>query len=322
MKNIYHFREENYWETKFCIFRYLNRRAFALPSLSEVEQAALDSLKVNGFAMINNFISSNTLDEMHSIFERDLQSGHFEMPTLAQSKIDPQKHRSLIKNYLFGNGAYFKSQGIAFDRDEFHSLDQCIKDFSPSTLKSYFNPTTPLFFNVILSDFIRNIVESYFHGIRPELVEAYSRRSFPASYPVMNHFWHRDSNHKTFLLKAFLFLTDCDDNNGPHYYIKGTHKDFRLNGCRYYSEEQVRAVYCSEKDIVCSKVKAGTLLLEDTRGLHRAGIPREGLRDLVYGVFFPRILPRWRASCYSINRDVYNGLDSKKRAYISKSCIL
>ena len=103
----------------------------------------------------------------------------------------------------------------------------------------------------------------------------------------MNHHWHRDTNNKFFLLKAFLFLNDCTLKNGPHNYIKGSHKDLSLNGKVYYSNEEVEKNYDTKTDLILSEVKAGTLIIEDTRGLHRAGIPLEGHRDLMYGIFFP-----------------------------------
>ena len=33
-------------------------------------------------------------------------------------------------------------------------------------------------------------------------------------------------------------------------------------------------------DRMVSKVKAGTIIIEDTRGLHKAGIPKKAYRDL------------------------------------------
>ena len=35
-----------------------------------------------------------------------------------------------------------------------------------------------------------------------------------------------------------------------------------------------------------SNVKAGTIIIEDTRGLHKAGIPKRDYRDLGFAVFF------------------------------------
>ena len=318
----YTFKLKTPWEIQLESLFYLNRKRFIAPKLNEKEKHTVHQLRENGFAIIENFIDTQTLKAMRQVFQQDLETGNFEMPTLAQSKIHPEKHQHLIDQYLLGHGPDYKAQGIAFDRDEFQSLNQCLQDFRPSTLKSYFNAKNPLFFRVILSDFIRNIVESYL-GIRPYLMEAYTRRNFPAEYKVMNHYWHRDTNNKTFLLKTFLFLTDCHVDNGPQHFIKGSHKDFRLNGYRYYNDQQVDEVYNLNKTLVQSRVKAGTLIMEDTRGLHRAGIPREGLRDLVYGVFMPIKWPsRWKYSWYSIEQKAFHSLAREQKAYIPSNCVV
>ena len=194
---LYTFKLKTPWEIQLESLLYINRKRFISPKLNEKEKHTVCQLRENGFAIIENFVDTQTLKEMRQIFQQDLESGNFEMPTLAQSKIDQKKHQHLINQYFLGHGTNYKSQGIAFDRDEFQSLDQCLQDFRPSTLKSYFNAKNPLFFRIILSDFIRNIAESYL-GIKPYLIEGYTRRNFPAEYKVMNHYWHRDTNNKHF----------------------------------------------------------------------------------------------------------------------------
>ncbi len=318
----YTFRLKAPWEIELESLLYLDRKCFALPRLNQRENNALKEIEENGFVVIENFIDAQTLEEMRQVFQKDLETGNFEMPTLAQSKIHPEKHQHLIDQYLVGHGHDYKAAGIAFDRDEFRSLDQCLRDFRPSTLKSYFNAQNPLFFRIMLSDFICHIVESYF-GIRPYLIEGYTRRNFPAEYAVMNHHWHRDPNHKTFLLKAFLFLTDCVRGQGPHHYIKGSHRNLKLNGSRYYSNQQVDQAYDLSKSLILSEVKAGTLILEDTRGLHRAGIPRQGVRDLVYAVFMPlKRISRRKFTYYTVKKETFHRLDSRQRAYILGNCVV
>jgi len=160
-------------------------------------------------------------------------------------------------------------------------------------------------------------------GLRPYLIEAYLRRNFPAKYKVMNHFWHRDTNHPIFLLKAFIFLSDCKITTGPHEYISGSINDLRISGKTYYTEEEISNVYPKDsKNRILSIVKAGTIIIEDTRGLHKATIPQEGFRDLGFAVFFPlSFLPKKIKPYYNINTNDYQKLSNRQKSYIPSNNI-
>ncbi len=116
-------------------------------------------------------------------------------------------------------------------------------------------------------------------------------------------------NHDRHLLKSFMFLSDCSLQTGPHHYISGSVQDRRVDGKTYYSEEEIHAVYppASGQEII-SVVPAGTIMLEDTRDLHKAGIPQEGYRDLGYATFLPPIAFKRRKPQYHIGRKTYESL--------------
>lgn len=251
-------------------------------------QSALSSLSTNGYYKIENFLSPSMLSAVQAALEQSLQIGNFEMPCLSQTLVDPQKHKKLIDSFFLGGPKDYLRQGVAFDRAQFSSLDQVLRDFSPSTIKVNLDDQTIAFAKILLDDFILDLCESYF-GLKPYLVEAYARRNFPAKYRVMNHMWHRDSNHKFFLLKAFVFLSDCSLTNGPHQFVTGSHRTSLFTNKTYYEDAEIEQAFGPQ--ISTSVVKAGTLIIEDTRGLHRACVPQEGQRDLLYGVYLP--LPFW-----------------------------
>ena len=72
----------------------------------------------------------------------------------------------------------------------------------------------------------------------------------------------------------------------------------------------------TSKDHIISEVPAGTIILEDTRGLHKAGIPQRHYRDLGFAVFLPKVLLTENEGDFSISRDIYGQL-SYQKAYIS-----
>src|SRR6185369_9921701 len=132
----------------------------------------------------------------------------FEMPCLAQNRVDPLRHRQLIDNFMYGTPAQMAAWGVAFDRAEAQSYEQVVAEFNPSTLTAYMLEQSAAYRAAWLDPFLLGIVCGYL-GMVPKLAEAYVRRNFPAPYRTMNHYWHRDLNAPFHLLKIFFFLFDC-----------------------------------------------------------------------------------------------------------------
>lgn len=291
-------------------------------TLSQIQQNRLAQLRKEGYVIIENGIEKSRLNTLQSIFRNQVEVGcKFETPCLAQTKIVESKHKPLIESYFKYSPSQMKEFGITFDQSDIKSYNQILKEFAPSNLK-VFLPKDPNFIQTWLDDQILELIEQYM-GVRPYLAEAYLRRNFPAKYKVMNHFWHRDQNHPDHLLKAFFFLTDCEIENGPHEYIAGSVVDRQLDGKPYFSDEEVDTIYPEDSGKrIKSIVKAGTVILEDTRGLHRANLPTKGFRDLGFAVFIPKpFYSKWEKKYYNIPKYTFNHLSDRQKAYIPKAFI-
>lgn len=294
----------------------LGRAADASRIAADETREKLDHLREHGYVAFDHLVGTEHLAKMQADYQDRLERQlDFDTPTLAQSKIDPVRDADLIKSNFFGTPAQLAARGLTFDKGDIQSYEQAVREFRPSTLTTRM-PDSPEWFSLWLDPRMLPVIEGYL-GFVPVLEEAYIRRNYPSDFVVMNHAWHRDTNHSRHLLKAFFFLNDCTLRNGPHHYISGTVKDRRLDGGRYFSEEEVRALYPagSARDIV-SVVPAGTIILEDTRGLHKAGIPDEGYRDLGFATFLPPIALRRRPALYRMSRSTYAGLSQEQRRYI------
>ncbi|MCG9875828.1 MAG: phytanoyl-CoA dioxygenase family protein [Leptospiraceae bacterium] len=279
-------------------------------------------LKNNGYLILENFINEELLQSAQKKYKDAIESKHlFETPCLSQAKIDGNAHKQLIDNYFRYKPNQLVEYGVTFEKSDFSNYKECLDNFKPSTLKTYLSDIQD-FYILWLNETLLNIIEGYM-GLRPHLVEAYLRRNFPAKYKVMNHFWHRDTNHPEFLVKAFIFLSDCKVTNGPHEYVSGSISDRSLDGKPYYSDEDVDRLYPEgSPQRIQSIVKAGTVILEDTRGLHRATIPQEGFRDLGFAVFMP--LSRFSKPLeplYRVDKETYSSLTSYQKSFIPKQNI-
>ena len=302
-------------------FRDGYSRLALAPQPNAQQQRMIEELRSEGTLILPGYLSRDTVRAMQRELQQALRALQFETPCLAQSRIDPQKHRLLIDNFLYGSNEEFARQGVAFTRDEVASLEQAVRDFNPSTLTAYPLETSATFRNVWLDPYLLTVVTHYL-GLLPSLVEAYARRNFPARFRTMNHFWHRDLNDRHQLVKMFVFLTDCSVETGPHEYIRRSHRELRaLNGKRYFTDEEIDALHPVGSPLrEVSEVSAGTVILEDTRGLHRARMPDAGYRDLGYGVFFP--LPATAIpALYRFPREAAARLTEFQRAFVPAGCL-
>jgi ectoine hydroxylase-related dioxygenase (phytanoyl-CoA dioxygenase family) len=91
--------------------------------------------------------------------------------------------------------------------------------------------------------------------------------------------FHFDLDRIRFL-KLFVYLTDVDENNGPHVYVPNSHKNLpgvlRRDG--RHSDESVKRYYPEHAIITGSR---GLVFLADTRGLHK-GLPLVSGHRLIF----------------------------------------
>ncbi len=84
-------------------------------------------------------------------------------------------------------------------------------------------------------------------------------------------------------LKVFIYLTDVGKNNGPHYFVSGSHRSGGIpdtlleRGYVRLQDEDIERNYPA-RNIREFTAPQGTILIEDTRGLHKGQHIKEGHR--------------------------------------------
>jgi ectoine hydroxylase-related dioxygenase (phytanoyl-CoA dioxygenase family) len=194
----------------------------------------------NGYIILDNILSS---EEVNALVDDFLQVQGF---YISDSNIKSQKKKLNIRNPESVK-FYYNSQDI-IDNENFQKLlfDSSLINFAQSYLKSY-----PIIDNIS------------------------SWWSFPCSIPDKNaaQWWHFDLERPKWL-KFFFFLTDCTLENGAHCFVKGSHKNngirwsLRKKGYERLADEEIEKLYY-KNDIIDIVAKKGSLLIEDTRGLHK-----------------------------------------------------
>jgi len=106
-------------------------------------------------------------------------------------------------------------------------------------------------------------------------------------------FYHFDLDRIKWF-KVFVYLTDVGVDNGPHSFIEGSHRTGGIpqwmlrRGYVRLSDDEVLGHYGAEREVVFSAPR-GTVIVEDTRGLHK-GNPVRGAPRLVLQLQFSNSL--------------------------------
>ena len=114
--------------------------------------------------------------------------------------------------------------------------------------------------------------------------------------PEEAEFFHRDNDSLRFI-KFFIYLTDVDDDSGPHTLVVASrNKNRYLTKRKRYTDEEVN-ILDNQKEWQVFKGPAGTNFLEDTYALHKGALPLKKERLLlqfrysIYPTIFSKKIP-------------------------------
>lgn len=185
--------------------------------------------------------------------------------------LNDEKINNLTSDLSTKEGYYISDQNGISNKQKLNLKNQKeVKFFySPQDiidLKSFHE----ILFDSSLIQFSQNYLNSY-----PVIDNISSWWSFPSKIADKNaaQWWHFDLERPRWL-KFFFLLTDCTMDTGAHCFVKGSHKNhgikwsLRKKGYSRLSDKQIEDQYQKEQ-IVNVITKKGSLLIEDTRGLHK-----------------------------------------------------
>jgi hypothetical protein len=97
--------------------------------------------------------------------------------------------------------------------------------------------------------------------------------------------YHFDMDRIKFM-KFFFYVTDVDTNNGPHCFVRGSHKNLPKSLARdgRFTDEEIEKVYGAKELIEISGSK-GSIIAVDTRGFHKGKELLKGKR-LIFQIEF------------------------------------
>ena len=134
--------------------------------------------------------------------------------------------------------------------------------------------------DIIFDESILFLVQAYL-GCKPVLTSVACWWSVPlCKEPEFGsaQFYHYDMGRLKFI-KFFFYLTDVTSENGPHCYVKRSHrsKPKSLRADKRKTDEEVYQCYSDDQCIeICGD--AGTIIAADTSGLHKGKAVKSGCR--------------------------------------------
>lgn len=227
---------------------FLKRQNFKNAKNSEILQA----LKVEGVYVLPDYFSAETCAEMRAEIDRLLVQ---------------------FENQLW-------TDPVGSDR-RINGINQVSPKFD-----SYFKDA---FIREILTEFERRYVVKGFTMA--------ARMDFKEGNLGSGNGWHRDSAHYS-QTKSIIYLSNASMENGPFEYIIGSHtpgafvrgwmkKAYHLNQYRFTDAEIKNYLELfPDQKLETFPAKEGTLILADTRGLHRGRPIEKGTRYAATNYFF------------------------------------
>ena len=207
---------------------------------------------------------------------------------------------SEINNTLNANGVYIHNEAISNDICDAIINKINHKNFNSLNNKKFINhdifnssPGTSWISDhkdvieieevqkLVTNPFILNIAQNYL-GCIPILAQTNFWVSKYGSNDQTN-FFHQDYDDVNFL-KIFIYLTDVNENNGSHSYVKGSLNNM-ITPLNYKPSDRINNEtmyknYGNENILnICGK--KGTIIFEDTNGFHKGNILIEGYRFIL-----------------------------------------
>lgn len=230
----------------------ISRMNLYAENLSELEGKYVDNLRRDGYVVINNYWNISKTGKMKLLLEKYLRVG---------------------KSKNFPSGAYIRFwDNRAHDTGvrRLYHVDREI----PELAQVRFDP------------FIFKIVNSYY-GYPFYSGALVFQHNTKTNYDTREY--HVDDFNQEF--KAFVYLDDVEEGNGPFTYLKGSHKSYFVRLKKQLLEGNSTSFFKKDLgNLVNEEVKiygkTGTLILADVRGFHRGSPQKKGSRSVLVNYMY------------------------------------
>ncbi len=257
------------------IFSFVRRLPFLFLS------ADITALNKNGYMAIEDFLTDNEFASLEKEIRSQLENSNVKIKNESQTT-------------GFGSKIEFEFGFDRFDgntRNRFISIDKNRTPYSWEFLKNKTLRNTMVKLSGIRFKTKKNYIYHMSHGDQTQNFDD-------------QKLWHKDTFFHTY--KFWFFINDATPERGPFWYIPGSHKltwsrikfEYKrslmaskgkpsFGGAFRITEQEIKEMNCQEPKQLT--VKKNTLVIADTRGVHRRGNAEIGSeRFAIYGNIRPQ----------------------------------
>ena len=278
--------------TLFSIINKNNKKIkIDLQEINKNSKVISNEINENGFYIFRNYLSKNTVNKLVNFAENTLG------------------------NYAMDDLPIELTKEMIFDRKDPKATTFLLNE------NSLLNNL--LIQNIISDPLIISISQNYFES-QPILAASHmwwstNFKKKPDSYAAQMYHFDFDG---TKWLKFFIYLTDVNSLNGPHMFIKKSHKNngipwrLRKKGYARISDQEIHQYFSSDK--ICEFFgKKGDLIIEDSRGYHKGKPVEENDRLILEIQYTDTLLYKKTKSptLYSYNTNFENLMKKNKNFF-------
>lgn len=245
---------------------------FSIPYFRNLKKIKyVDHNKENEFIIFKEKYFSNNIKK--EIFNNFQKYGFFDLKFLDEELLNNLSNEVMPESKKFDNQELYFNYLI--QKEHIKNGRIIIK---PNNSAKYIN-------SIFNSDLIKNITKNYIGNknicYSSNIFISYNFNEITKKEIDANaQTFHSDCRYKKFF-KIFIYLNDVSASNGLHYFVKKTHsiKSFNFCSLKLYNDKSVENEF--PKDIINFEGKKGRVFIEDTFGLHKAGIVQRGIRAIL-----------------------------------------
>ncbi len=281
-KNSFHTSRTLSNKNLFKLIRiFLIRFFYSINFIRNLQKTCFKDLKIQNSSLFKSNLNFNeTLENLE-------ENGYYDKIELENSTINLLENE--INNYNF-------IPSLKSERDKYHkkilfkNLDDISKIIEKDKIKHLvleykeeFEKDT--FHKIATSDYLKNIAKHYLNSDN-----IFYNISIIISNPLSHsenekkkfaQYFHYDCDYKKFF-KVFIYLNDVNEGAGPHVYLKFSHKNKKFQHilAERISDENIEKSYL-RKNIIKFLKNKGSMIIEDTFGLHKGETPTKSQRRML-----------------------------------------
>ena len=260
---------------------FIIRFFYSINSIRNLQKTLFKNLEIKKSSLFESNLDFNeTLKNLE-------ENGYYDKIKLQNSTINSLENEINYNNFIpslklerdkYPEKLLFENLNDISKITEKYQIKHLVLDYKEKLEKNIFH-------KIATSDYLKNLAKQYLNSNN-----IFYNVSIFISIPFSDQedekkkfaqYFHYDCDYKKFF-KVFIYLNDVDEEGGPHVFLKFSHKNKKFSHllAERLNDEEIEKSYQRENIIKFVKNK-GSMIIEDTFGLHKGETPTKNQRRML-----------------------------------------